>query len=510
LAAAESVYITAGMHRSLLFLTVLVIATCGLIYELIVGTLASYLLGDSITQFSTVIGVYLFALGIGAWLSGFIDKGVAQRFVEIELAVAFCGGISAPFLFATFSAGASFRVTLSGMVTVVGTLVGLEIPLLLRILKDELQFKDLVSRVLTFDYLGSLFASLLFPIILVPKLGLVRTSLAFGLLNALVGLWSTWLLEPLLSAVTRLRVKAVFVAVLLVMGLALSDQLTLLFEEQLYSDEIVHTKQTQYQRIVVTRGRHGFSLFLNGNLQFSSADEYRYHEALVHPAFRVAASRRRILILGGGDGLAAREVLRYGEVESITLVDLDRAMTEMAVSTPELAELNEHALANPVVNVVNADAMQWLAETQAQFDVVIVDFPDPNNFSLGKLYTTRFYRLLQARLADGAVAVVQSTSPLFARRSYWCIDATLRASGLKTLPYHVWVPSFGEWGYVLASKAELAVRHQLPSDLRFLGEETLSSLFEFPKDMSRVDAEVNRLNHQILVHYYEEEWRRWN
>ncbi len=499
------------MNRSLLYVTVLVIATCGLIYELIVGTLASYLLGDSITQFSTVIGVYLFALGIGAWLSGFIDKGVAQRFVEIELAVALAGGISAPFLFATFAAGANFRIALYGMVLVIGTLVGLEIPLLMRIMKEQLQFKDLVSRVLTFDYLGSLFASLLFPIVLVPRLGLVRTSLVFGLINALVGLWSTWLLAPILGGVTRLRIKAIVVCVLLIVGIALADTMTSLFEEQLYNDEVVHAQQTPYQRIVVTRSHRGFSLFLNGNLQFSSIDEYRYHEALVHPAFQAAAIRSKILILGGGDGLAAREVLRYGdELERVTLVDLDGAMTKLAVESEELAALNAHALQNPKIRVINDDAMQWLTGTEEKFDVVVVDFPDPNNFSLGKLYTTRFYSLLKAHLAPGGVAVVQSTSPLFARKSYWCIDATLRAAGFSTQPYHVWVPSFGEWGYVLASVGPVSAKHPLPAELRFLSDETMPTLFHFPKDMDQVPAEVNRLNNQVLVHYYEEEWRRWN
>ena len=499
------------MNRSLLYVTVLVIATCGLIYELIVGTLASYLLGDSITQFSTVIGVYLFALGIGAWLSGFIDKGVAQRFVEIELAVALAGGISAPFLFATFASGASFRVALYGMVLVIGTLVGLEIPLLMRIMKEQLQFKDLVSRVLTFDYLGSLFASLLFPIVLVPKLGLVRTSLVFGLINALVGLWSTWLLAPILGSVTRLRIKAVFVTVLLIIGIAMADSMTSLFEEQLYNDEVVHAQQTPYQRIVVTRSHRGFSLFLNGNLQFSSIDEYRYHEALVHPVFQAARKREQVLILGGGDGLAAREVFRYGdELKRVTLVDLDPAMTKLSGQLSELSELNELSMQNPKMRVINDDAMQWLANTEEKFDVVIVDFPDPNNFSLGKLYTTRFYALLKAHLAPGGVAVVQSTSPLFARRSYWCIDTTMRAAGFITEPYHVWVPSFGEWGYVLASVGPMAVQHPLPEGLRFLSEATMPTLFFFPKDMDEVPAEVNRLNNQVLVHYYEEEWRRWN
>jgi spermidine synthase len=498
------------VNRSLLYVTVLVIATCGLIYELLVGTLASYLLGDSVTQFSTVIGVYLFALGIGAWLSGFIDKGVPQRFVEIELAVALVGGISAPFLFATFAAGAAFRVALYGLVLVIGTLVGLEIPLLMRIMKEQLEFKDLVSRVLTFDYLGSLFASLLFPIVLVPKLGLVRTSLVFGLINGLVGLWSTWLLAPVLAGVTRLRVKAVLVSTVLLVGIALGDSMTSLFEEQLYNDEVVHAQQTPYQRIVVTRSHRGFSLFLNGNLQFSSVDEYRYHEALVHPAFQAAERRGQVLILGGGDGLAAREVLRYDEVQRVTLVDLDGAMTKLAIEAEDLSALNHGSLEHPKVRVVNDDAMQWLASTPEKFDVVIVDFPDPNNFSLGKLYTTKFYAILKAHLAPGGVAVIQSTSPLFARRSYWCIDTTIKASGFVTRPYHVWVPSFGEWGYVLAAVEPLGPRHPLPPGLSFLSDDTMETLFHFPKDMAVVPAEVNRLNNQVLVHYYEEEWRRWN
>jgi spermidine synthase len=282
------------LNKTLLFVTVLVIATCGLIYELIAGALASYLLGDSITQFSTVIGSYLFAMGIGSWLSRFIERGVAQRFVEIELGVALVGGLSAPMLFLTFALTDVFRVALYGSVMVIGTLVGLEIPLLLRILKDQLKFKDLVSQVLTFDYLGALAASITFPLLFVPKLGLVRTSLLFGLLNALVGLWSTWLLAPVLAHPMRLRVKAVALSLFLVVGLVLGDRLTNFSEEHLYSDDVVHATSSPYQRIVLTRGKRGFSLYLNGNLQFSSLDEYRYHEALVHPALVRAGKVERV------------------------------------------------------------------------------------------------------------------------------------------------------------------------------------------------------------------------
>lgn len=494
------------MNRSLLFLTVLVIATCGLIYELIVGTLASYLLGDSITQFSTVIGVYLFALGIGAWLSRFIEKGVPQRFVEVELAVALAGGISAPFLFATFASGAAFRVTLYGLVLVIGTLVGLEIPLLLRIMKDQLQFKDLVSRVLTFDYLGSLFASLLFPMVLVPRLGLIRTSLVFGLLNALVGLWSTWLLAPVLGGVTRLRIKAVVVSALLVVGIALGDSMTSLFEEQLYNDEVVHTQQTPYQRIVVTRSRRGFSLFLNGNLQFSSVDEYRYHEALVHPAMAAHGGPRKVAVLGGGDGMAVREVLKYPTVESVTLVELDPAMTAQFRDNPRLARLNGDALRDARVHIVNADAFGWLQQGTDTFDVIVVDFPDPTNFAIGKLYTNSFYALLDQRLAASGYAVVQTTSPLVARASFWTVAHTIESVGLRTTPYHAHVPSFGEWGFIIASRRPWRLPEALPDGLKFLTLGTLPLLLDFPLDMARVPTEVNRLSNQALVHTFEREW----
>jgi spermidine synthase len=498
------------LNKTLLFVTVLVVATCGLIYELVVGALASYLLGDSITQFSTVIGGYLFAMGIGSYLSRFLEKGLAQRFVEVELAVALLGGLCAPLLFLTFTLTDMFRVAVYGSVLVIGTLVGLEIPLLLRILQNQVKFKDLVSQVLTFDYLGALAASVTFPLLFVPKLGLVRTSLLFGLLNALVGLWSTWLLAPVLAHPMRLRVKAIGLSIFLVVGLALGDRLTTFYEDQLYSDEVVHASSSPYQRIVVTRGKRGFSLFLNGNLQFASIDEYRYHESLVHPAMVRAGSVERVLILGGGDGLAAREALRYPEVKSITLVDLDPAITGLATKYEELAALNGRALSDPRVKVINTDAMKFLEEGDSLFDVVIVDFPDPNNFSLGKLYTTGFYKLLKRRMAPQGVAVVQSTSPLFARRSFWCVNTTLRAAGLWTEPYHALVPSFGEWGYVMVAHEAAERRRALPPGLQFLDDTTLEQLSKFPPDMGPLPVEVNRLNNQVLVHYYEEEWRRWN
>jgi spermidine synthase len=502
------------MNRTpLVFLNVLVIATCGLVYELLAGTLASYVLGDSVTQFSLIIGIYLFAMGVGSWLSRFIDKELARRFIDVELAVAILGGTSAPLLFLSFARVSYFYVILYFVVFAIGVLVGLEIPLLMRILKDNLDFKELISRVLAFDYIGALVASLLFPVLLVPRLGLVRTSLVFGMINACVALWGTWLMRPLIKGnVSLLRAKAVVVLALLLVGVIKSESLTSMAEDQLFADEIIYAKTTPYQRIVITRGRAGFQLFLNGNLQFSSTDEYRYHEALVHPAMMAEGGQpRRVLVLGGGDGLALREILKYPSVESVTLVDLDPNMTQLSRRFPPLAELNKHSFDDPRVTVINKDAMIWLEESVPPFDAAIVDFPDPNNFALGKLYTTRFYRLLKERLTADAAVTVQCTSPLFARTSYWCIIRTIEAAGFQVKPYQTSVPSFGIWGYALARLKPFDAPTHAPANLslRFLDDAAMASLFILPADLAPVPVEINRLDNQTLVRYYEGEWRKY-
>ncbi len=504
------------MNRTpVLFLNVLIIATCGLVYELLAGTLASYVLGDSVTQFSLIIGLYLFAMGVGSWLSRFVEDDLARRFVDIELGVAILGGLSAPLLFLSFANLSYFQVVLYGLVFLIGVLVGLEIPLLMRILKDHLDFKELVARVLAFDYLGALVASLLFPLFLVPRLGLVRTSLVFGIFNAGVALWGTWLLRPLIKgSVSGLRGRSAIVIALLVVALIKADALTSLAEDAMFADDIVYSKTTSYQRIVVTRNRAGFQLFLNGNLQFSSADEYRYHEALVHPPMTLASEGgrevRRVLVLGGGDGLALREVLKYPSVQNVTLVDLDPDMTRLAGRFPPLARLNRDAFDDPRVRVVNQDAMIWLESDVPPFDAAIIDFPDPNSFALGKLYTTRFYRMLKARLAPDAAVSVQSTSPLFARTSFWCIIRTIEAAGFHVRPYSTAVPSFGVWGFALARRAPFDVPSRAPDiELKFLDDQSLAAMFALSADLGPVPVEINRLDNQSLVRYYESEWRRY-
>lgn len=498
-----------------LLASVFVIAACGLVYELAAGALASYLMGDSVLQFSTVIGTYLFAMGVGSWLSRFVERQLVAQFLRVELLVGLVGGLMPAALFAAHSllpAGAlgSFRVLLYVLVLAVGALVGLEIPLVMRILKRHFRarygLKDLVSQVLTFDYLGALLVAIAFPLLLVPHLGLVRTGVFFGVLNALVAVWALWLFRAELRRWRQHAAACAAVLLVLLGALAAADALTTWSEDRFYGDRVVLRASSPYQRVVVTSGPAGIRLFLNGNLQFHSRDEYRYHEALVHPALAAQGAPRKVLVLGGGDGLAVREILKYPSVQQVTLVDLDAEVTRLFSTQPMLRALNHDSLSSPKVRVVNEDAFRWLDETREVYDAVVIDFPDPSNFSLGKLYTTSFYQLVDQHLAADGYAVVQTTSPLVARRSFWTVASTLEAVGLRATPYHVHVPSFGEWGFILASHRPWHTPAALPAGLRFLTLQGLPSLLDFPPDMARVPAEPNRLSNQVLVTTFEAEW----
>lgn len=490
-----------------LLASVFVVAACGLVYELSAAALSSYLLGDSVLQFSTIIGTYLFAMGVGSWLSRYFERQLPAHFLRIELMVALVGGALPALLFvANAYVPGAFRLLLYGLVMVVGTLVGLEIPLVMRILRRNVALKDLVSQVLTFDYLGALAVSIAFPLLLVPQLGMIRTGLLFGFMNAAVAVWALWLFRHELRRVGMHALACGLALAALLVAFVFADHLTTLAEDKFYQDRIVFSESSPYQRIVVTRGAAGHRLFLNGNLQFAERDEYRYHEALVHPVMAAHGAPRRVAVLGGGDGMAVREILKYPSVESVTLVELDPNMTRLFSEHETLAALNGHSLNSPKLRIVNTDAFQWLQQQGEVFDVIVVDFPDPTNFAIGKLYTNSFYALLDQRLAASGYAVVQTTSPLVARKSFWTVATTIESVGLTATPYHAHVPSFGEWGYIIASRRPFRLPDALPGGLRFLSVPTLPLLFDFPRDMARVPAEVNRLSNQILVSTYEHEW----
>lgn len=493
----------------LLLISVFVIATCGLIYELIAGTLASYLLGDSITQFSTIIGIYLFSMGIGSYLSKFITRNLLGWFIQIEILVGVVGGLSSTILFLTFEHISGFHIILYSLIVLTGTLVGLEIPLLMRILKDKLEFSDLVSKVFTFDYIGALFASILFPLFMVPYLGLLKTSYMFGLLNVVVAIILCFKFEKDSKYISLLRTEAVVVALGLLVGFVMSERIQTFAESLTYNENIIYTKSSPYQRIVLTSEKNVTKLYLNGNLQFSSADEYRYHEALVHPGLSHLSNPKNVLILGGGDGFALREVLKYPSVSNITLVDLDSSVTSLFKSSGFLKKLNNNSLTSNKLTIINADAFSWLKNVnQQQFDFIIIDFPDPSNFSVGKLYTSSFYKEVKKALQPKGAFVVQSTSPYVAPKSFWCVNNTIASVGFKTLPYHLYVPSFGEWGYVMGFYSLSKEPFFLPPGLKYYGNKEYYEMAYFPGDMKPVATEINKLNNQILIHYFEDEWGR--
>jgi spermidine synthase len=504
-----------------LLAAVFIIAVCGLIYELVAASLSSYLLGSSVTHFSIVIGVFLTAMGLGSYLTRFVKTRLMEAFVLIQMGIGFFGGLSAAILLATFAFLDTYLLVLILLLLLIGSLVGMEIPVLIRILKDKAALRITVSNVLALDYVGALVASCAFPLILAPSLGLLRTSLLFGLINVAVAMVAIRVLSGHLKRKGTLKIGAGLSVLVLGLGLIFSGSFTSFTEDMLYQDDIILARQTKYQRLIVTKWRNDIRLYIDGNLQFSTVDEHRYHEALVHPAAALVKPLKRVLILGGGDGMAAREVLKYPDAERIDLVDLDRAMIDIFRDMKLMASLSGNALADPRVEIHVIDAQKYLSRTTDYWDLIIMDLPDPNNLSVGRLYTRSFFRLVFKRLSAHGVMVTQATSPFYAPKAFWCIVETINSVGNENIPpmesyaapFHVYVPSFGDWGFVMASKKPLnpSEINLVPGlELGYLDQSILPTLFVFPKDsLPREKVETNRLNDQILVKYYQKGWRRF-
>jgi spermidine synthase len=506
-AAAAAAPSGASDRRSLVLVcAVLVAAVSGLIYELVAGALSSYLIGDSVTQFSLVIGLFLSSMGLGAWASKLIKRDLVRWLVAVELGVGLVGGTGALLGFLAFAYTALYQVVLLGSIVGVGILVGLEIPLVLRLLRERDELRVTVANILAADYIGALLASVLFPFLLLPHLGLVRAGLLAGLANVAVAMVLSLALRserPQLQLRLAGGVSAFALSVLFLMA----GELTSMVEDVLYRDAIIVAENTRYQRVVLTRYKDDVRLFLNGHLQFSSIDEHRYHEALVHPAMSAVEQPRRVLILGGGDGLTAREVLKHESVEHIDLVDLDEAVTDLFSSRPFLVDLNRGSLKDPRLSVHNEDAMRFLERSREQWDVILMDLPDPSDTGLAKLYSTAFFKLSQRHLSEHGALATQATNPFRSRDAFWTIVRTIEASGegaLKAQPYQNYLPTFGSWGYVLATRQPLEVgRLTIKTDNRYLTQAVLPSLFVFPPDIDRRGDEVSTLDNPQVVTLYQ-------
>ncbi|WP_439031572.1 polyamine aminopropyltransferase [Gordonia terrae] len=500
--------------RTALLAVVFVCAACGLVYELALVSLGSFLIGNTATQASIVLAVMVFAMGVGSLAAKPLQPQSITSFAVIELLLALIGGLSVMALYAAFAYLELYTPALIVVAFVLGLLIGAEIPLLMVLLQRirRQEAGSAVADMFAVDYIGALIGGLCFPFLLLPVFGQLRGALVVGLVNAAAGCFLVFVIFRRSLSRTRLvtlSAAAVAVVAALIAGLLLSSRFEVTARQALYRDPIVAAERSAYQDIVITENRSGAGvdtrLYLNGDLQFASADEHRYHEALVHPA--MSGSHKSVLVLGGGDGLALREVLSYPDAGQVTLVELDPEMIRLARQDERLVALNRGSMTNPRAEVVAADAFTWLRGTDRRFDVIIVDMPDPDDSATAKLYSTEFYTLVRAHLAPGGRTVVQAGSPYFAPKSFWCIASTMRAAGLTATPYHVDVPAFGDWGFHLAgAEGPVTPTVDAPGPLRFLGPEQLTAATVFPLDRQPIDLPPSTLMDPRILRYAQGEW----
>ena len=492
-----------------LFAAALLVAVGGLIYELILGTAASYLIGDSVLSFSLATGITLFGMGVGSLLAGRLRGRPATVFAANEILLGLVGGNSVLILYAAFGLTRIHWWVFGAVSLLIGILIGLEIPLLI---KTFAQFGrgssvELLSRVLALDYFGALIASLIFPLVLLPQLGLLRGAYLVGALNVAVAM----VVLGHVDAPRRLVAAGVAAVVALMALFCVAGHLERGIDARTYGDPIIYYEQSQYQKIVLTQYGRDMRLYLNGQLQFSSLDEARYHETLAAGAMTSVERPARVLILGGGDGLLAREVLRYPDVEQVTVVDIDPAVTDLAATNPRLVELNGGSLTDPRVHVVNRDAFDFTAEGGRTYDVVLIDLVDPSNEKPAKLYSVEFYRRVEALLSDKGVMATQATSSFFSPDAFSTVASTVAVGqpGSRVYPFSVNVPSFGEWGFVLSTRTpEQVLSRPLPGGLRYQTmEEMRFIVLDHPVRTSPM--EPSTLLRPTIVRVYNDDMAQW-
>jgi len=494
-------------QRMLLF-SVFILSLCGIIYELVLGSLASYLLGNPVQQYSVTIGVFLSSMGLGSYLSRYITGNLIRSFVRIEIVLGLTGGISVVILNYLFSFSASFYVLHIFFLVVIGTFVGLEIPLLTRILKSYGSLKDIISNVLTLDYIGGLAGSLLFPLILFPYIGRYLASILVGIMNIVVALFVVIKISGYVKRKTDALYAVVSLVILLVLAVN-SDWVNAILQKKMFYDDIVFSRRSKYQEIVLTRNGDDFRLYLDGSLQFSTSDEYRYHEMLVYPAVMICGNRKlSVLVMGGGDGLAVRELLKFKNVIHVTLVELDGYMVDLAKNNSTIKAINKASLTSEKVHVITGDAYDYLIKNSLKYDIIIADFTDPHDETISKLYTDIFYKMVKKSLKNDGVFITQSTSPLFAREAFWCINSTLLSVFKNVIPYHVFVPTFGDWGFNIAMNRDFNAADMADdTGPRFFSKETFLASMHFPPDSSKVETGINKFNKPLLYLYYLKGWK---
>ncbi len=490
-----------------------------MVTEYTLATLASYLLGDSIRQWTIVISLMLFSMGLGSRYSRKFEAQLLDRFVLIEFGLSFLCTFSAMFCFWISAYTINFGLVIYAVACMIGFMTGLEIPLITRINQSYESLRENISSVMEYDYYGGLLGGALFAFVLLPFLGLTYTPVLIGSLNLLVASLILWYFPDRLMRPRILNIQFAALFLVSVLAFAVAKPIVLYGEQHKYKDKIVYQEQTRYQKIVVTQWKEDYWLFINGSTQFSTYDEERYHEPLVHPLMGLIKERKDILLLGGGDGLAAREILKYPDVENLTLVDLDPAMTRLARQDTIFLSINQGSLNDPRVRVVNQDAYQFIKNSGDLYDAVIIDLPDPKSVSLSLLYSLGFYKMVEKHLKPFGSMVTQSTSPLYSPEAFLCIKKTMEAAGFSTVPYQNSVPSMGQWGWVIGVRHEAMPAQRLKQELltlefadietRFFNRDAMISMAHFGKGLFEKEAQIEpntQFDHNILKYYRQGNW----
>lgn len=488
----------------------------GIVTEYMLATLATYFLGDSVVQWTLILSVMLFSMGLGSRISKHLTVDIFSTFIIMEFLLSLVVSFSSlsTYSLAAFSKYTGFYIYILAILT--GMLIGLELPLAVRLNERFEELKVNISSVLEKDYYGSLAGGLFFAFFGLPYLGLTYTPFVLGSINLAVAflLLNVFPIPQIKRKKIVLNVVGSFLAVIIVVGALSAEKLILYGEQKKYKDKIVYYDQTRYQQIVITQWKDNYWLYLNNNLQFSSFDEALYHEVLVHPAMQLTPEPRNVLVLGGGDGCAVREILKYPQVVSITLVDIDPEITNLAREHPTLLEINQGSLNNKKVKIINADGYTFVEKNEELFDVIIIDLPDPRNVELARLYSLEFYIMCHQHIQPDGTILTQAGSPYYAARSFKCIDKTMEAAGFSTLKMHNQILTMGEWGWVLGKKdvvdrkqAIYALQNVRYDKLqtKWLNEEAICYITSFGKDFfdsSREPVKINKIFNPVLYKYY--------
>ena len=499
------------LSSGILKFSLLATGIAGVVAEYILATLASYFLPDATVQWTMIISIMLFSMGIGSRLSKYLVNDLLDKFVFIEFALSLLVSFSASIVFVSAGRTIYFGIIIYALSIMIGLLIGMEIPLVTRINERYEELRLNIANVMSWDYIGSLFGGIFFVFIGMPYLGMDYTPFTLGLLNFLVASVIVFRLGDSLKHKKLLKVAFVLVLAIISLGSYFSKEIIMFGEQKNYKDKIVHVSQSRYQKIVITEKEGYFWLFINGNQQLSSFDEWLYHEPLVHPAMQIVGTKKDILIMGGGDGCAVKEVLKYKEVESITVVDLDSTMINLSRKHPALLAMNQGSFEDEKVQIHYQDAFLFNEHTDKKYDLIIVDLPDPRAIDINKLYTRQFYEKLHKLLTASGILITQAGSPYFATKAFYCIEKTFQSAGFNTLPLHNQVLTMGEWGWIIGSKqlSKKQMKHKLAHadlsnlNLRWMTNSSLQLVCSFGKPLGDTSGiQVNTLSHPVLPSYY--------